>query len=488
MTFPDRTAVGAALEDGRDAEAAELLAGWPGHGGADAAALAAGLDAMRHVAAGSEALRTGRIDDLVRAAGDAAARAPADLPWIVFHVGSLHQAAYRFTGRPALRERTLDLLGRGADRLDLPHLAVAARGLMANVHMMHGAFDRALALADAAVALAASTGLADDPAPAMAWQFRGYVLFERNRLEEAAASLERAWALASHRAGVASGVARMMARVCDAAGDGDGANTWLDRLETVVSEPLTLRNREWLAAVRVGHELGPGELRAVESWLNAYDYRPETVAGWGDDDVRARLHELERALTLLEATSQWGAVGSLAPRVWGAADAERPWFAVRALTSEAAALEADGRSGDADARWARALTLGRAGGFVRAYIEGSPLRTTLLRRALEADDDRGGVSDAVAVRKEAERVAEVLGWLRASGGGWRGSSDAPALTPTQLAVLRRVAAGESNKAAGRALGVSVNTVRTHLRGVYERLGVGSRTHAVTKAREAGLLP
>nr|WP_281282176.1 LuxR C-terminal-related transcriptional regulator [Geodermatophilus aquaeductus] len=36
--------------------------------------------------------------------------------------------------------------------------------------------------------------------------------------------------------------------------------------------------------------------------------------------------------------------------------------------------------------------------------------------------------------------------------------------------------------------VSVNTVKTHLRGIYAELGVPSRSDAVTRARDAGLLP
>jgi LuxR family transcriptional regulator, maltose regulon positive regulatory protein len=36
--------------------------------------------------------------------------------------------------------------------------------------------------------------------------------------------------------------------------------------------------------------------------------------------------------------------------------------------------------------------------------------------------------------------------------------------------------------------VSVNTVKSHVRGIYAKLGVSSRSEAVTHARDAGLLP
>lgn len=53
------------------------------------------------------------------------------------------------------------------------------------------------------------------------------------------------------------------------------------------------------------------------------------------------------------------------------------------------------------------------------------------------------------------------------------------LTRRQLAVLSLVRDGFTNQQVGRRLGLSEGTVRTHLNHVYERLGVASRTAAVT---------
>ncbi len=57
----------------------------------------------------------------------------------------------------------------------------------------------------------------------------------------------------------------------------------------------------------------------------------------------------------------------------------------------------------------------------------------------------------------------------------------PRLTPRQRELLSLVAAGRTNTQIARALGVSPATVRTHLEHVYARLGVSSRTAAVTRA-------
>ncbi|WP_413602288.1 response regulator transcription factor [Curtobacterium sp. Curtsp57] len=63
----------------------------------------------------------------------------------------------------------------------------------------------------------------------------------------------------------------------------------------------------------------------------------------------------------------------------------------------------------------------------------------------------------------------------------------PSLTPRELDVLRLVAQGQSNPAIGRTLFLSETTVKTHLGHVFEKLGVGDRTRAVTRAMELRIL-
>jgi DNA-binding CsgD family transcriptional regulator len=57
----------------------------------------------------------------------------------------------------------------------------------------------------------------------------------------------------------------------------------------------------------------------------------------------------------------------------------------------------------------------------------------------------------------------------------------PRLTPRQDDLLRLLAAGYTNTQIARKLGISEGTVRTHLENIYEKLGVSSRTAAVTRA-------
>jgi DNA-binding NarL/FixJ family response regulator len=64
---------------------------------------------------------------------------------------------------------------------------------------------------------------------------------------------------------------------------------------------------------------------------------------------------------------------------------------------------------------------------------------------------------------------------------------APSLSPRELEVLRLVADGRSNPEIARALHIGEATVKTHLIHVFEKLEVGDRTRAVTRAMELGIL-
>ena len=61
------------------------------------------------------------------------------------------------------------------------------------------------------------------------------------------------------------------------------------------------------------------------------------------------------------------------------------------------------------------------------------------------------------------------------------------LTPRELATLRLMADGRSNKEIAGELGISERTVKTHLGHLFEKLGVTSRTEAVKVASRRGLV-
>lgn len=62
------------------------------------------------------------------------------------------------------------------------------------------------------------------------------------------------------------------------------------------------------------------------------------------------------------------------------------------------------------------------------------------------------------------------------------------LTARECELLAMLASGQSNKELARTLGISPNTVKTHLARLYEKLEVQKRVQAIEKARWLALIP
>lgn len=62
------------------------------------------------------------------------------------------------------------------------------------------------------------------------------------------------------------------------------------------------------------------------------------------------------------------------------------------------------------------------------------------------------------------------------------------LSPREVEMIEALASGGSNKLIARQLGISPNTVKTHVARVYEKLEVQNRVQAIEKARMLTLIP
>jgi DNA-binding CsgD family transcriptional regulator len=67
------------------------------------------------------------------------------------------------------------------------------------------------------------------------------------------------------------------------------------------------------------------------------------------------------------------------------------------------------------------------------------------------------------------------------------SAPGPALTERDVILLRCLASGGSTAQIAAALAVSINTARTRLRRMQEKLGVSSRSQLALAARSLDLL-
>ena len=151
---------------------------------------------------------------------------------------------------------------------------------------------------------------------------------------------------------------------------------------------------------------------------------------------------------------------------------DRPADALDELDQAIALLDGDPMKLDlAQARIERGLALAALGRRAAAAVA--------LDRAAAAVaecEDAGAV--AAHLRAAVERVD--AGWSRTAIAGRR-------LSHRELEILSLLPGELSRREIAAALFVSFNTVQTHMRSIYRKLGVASRAQAVARARELGLI-
>jgi LuxR family maltose regulon positive regulatory protein len=179
--------------------------------------------------------------------------------------------------------------------------------------------------------------------------------------------------------------------------------------------------------------------------------------------------QLDDALALLE------------PLLQRVEEAGWMWFGIECLTLQAVAYQQRGEINRALAALERALTLAGPEGFVRVFLDAGPAMGELLHRAAA----RGATAEYARTLLDALLGAEEPGPPPEATGP--PSSLVEPLSQRELEVLQLIAAGLSNREIAEELVVAVSTVKTHIRNVYGKLGVSSRTQALVRARALRLI-
>jgi LuxR family transcriptional regulator, maltose regulon positive regulatory protein len=170
------------------------------------------------------------------------------------------------------------------------------------------------------------------------------------------------------------------------------------------------------------------------------------------------------------------AAAALAPVLDGSARVTAFSFRVQSFLLEAIARDALGDPGAAGRALERALDLAEPDGEILPFLL-QPAPSLLERHAQHRTE-------------HASLIAQILGLL-----GGRGPASPPGgpqpplepLTHSELRVLRYLPTNLSAQEIANELYVSANTVKTHMRTLYAKLGVHRRSEAVARARALSLL-
>ncbi|MCQ4195513.1 LuxR C-terminal-related transcriptional regulator [Streptomyces sp. NB004] len=113
-----------------------------------------------------------------------------------------------------------------------------------------------------------------------------------------------------------------------------------------------------------------------------------------------------------------------------------------------------------------------------------PADAAARERVREAHAALRALAPRIAEPELREELLRACGLLAAGGEPRPG----PRPAPREVDVLACVAAGATNGEAAQRLGLGAETVKSYLRSAMRKLGAGTRTEAVARARRAGWLP
>jgi LuxR family maltose regulon positive regulatory protein len=169
-----------------------------------------------------------------------------------------------------------------------------------------------------------------------------------------------------------------------------------------------------------------------------------------------------------------------------AAAAGRRWVQIELLALQTVAHAHRGARTNAQETLLQALRLGVGEGYIRSFVMvGADLRTLLLEAQMQVSEPRlrSYIATILAAFPPAHSRSE-----EAVGDSLPAHSDHfEALSDRELEVLRLVASGYSDRQIADALVVVVGTAKRHLNNIYGKLLVHSRTQALARARQLGLL-
>jgi LuxR family maltose regulon positive regulatory protein len=156
------------------------------------------------------------------------------------------------------------------------------------------------------------------------------------------------------------------------------------------------------------------------------------------------------------------------------------------LAAGRAAL-ADGRNEEGVRECARAVELSRRGAGVVETAAALAEHARALRAAGPAAEADRRLAEARALVQSCPDPGALRELIAARRRESRQNGHRDELTDRELGVLRLLPSQLSLREIGVELFVSLNTVKTHVRSIYLKLGAASREQAVARAREEGLI-
>lgn len=316
---------------------------------------------------------------------------------------------------------------------------------------------------------------------------------EQNQLEPAEELLEQALDLTGWASWVELWAFASLVRLRQAQGDPAGALQTLERMEKMGPQHAICAQ-----ALRAVHHVRafPGDAglsNRIRLWLQAHPPDLQTygvVTGLGPYHCDSLyLKDVTWAQLQVALGQPHLALAFIDPVLAVARQHGLTYRMIELLVIQAMALDAAGDGLPALAVVQEALALAEPHDYLRVFDQGPALDRLLMEAT------RRGTSDAYIQRLAAAfnrpgllNAAKAVQAKAQSSKPIESAAHIEPLSEREDEVLRLIAAGHSNAEIAAQLVIALGTVKRHINNIYGKLGVKSRTQAVEKARQTGLLP
>ena len=229
----------------------------------------------------------------------------------------------------------------------------------------------------------------------------------------------------------------------------------------------------------------PREARLSAENLDRYAETHRGGSGRSDVEI-AQYRTLARWRVAWVETPSREAVAALRQLYHRAVERRDLYAACRLAVELAEMLASIGEDKEADALFFQTITSGAATGLYQVFLEQGRRSAGLLRRAY----DRADAADSPD-REVLPFVGSLLSrWEanHATGAAIRpASAISDTLTVRERDILGRIGQGLPNKRIARILAISPETVKSHIKNIFLKLGVGTRAEAVFRGKSLGLV-
>jgi LuxR family maltose regulon positive regulatory protein len=388
---------------------------------------------------------------------------------VYFNLGMAHE----FSGDSISSQKAFEEAAALSSEQKNANILTMSIAHLGQLQMLQGNLHQAEKTYQQALKLGAEVTGQQSPLAAIAEIGLGNLFYEWNDLEKSESHFKEGIELANrwrHSESLLNSYLGL-ARLKLAQGDTPGAFAMIQDVRAILEELGANMLVPIAEAVRARMWVSAGRLTEVEDWIEVSNLRLDGELSYLQEN------DYITFVRLLIARKNYRDAESLIARLLEfSGKAERNSRVLELMILQSIVKQEQGNTAQAEEVFIRALKMAEPQGYHRLFLDDGDAIASLLYQVISNHDNS----------VYAERLLKALGSQKEPGGDSPETLIEP-LSEREIDILTCLAEGLSNREIAHRLTISLSTVKTHTRNIYNKLGVNSRTQAIAQARAWGII-